>query len=218
VDAARDTMQIRDLAEAAGMTVRTVHYYVAEGLLPAPHGEGRQARYTVGHLARLKLVAALRDEGLSLAAIRARIAPLSDAEAAAALDALELRDDDSPAVTAVGLFEAAVSEQQSPQSAPPAEPAAVYDAESAAAYVERILHGNRPRRPPTIPPPPPARRNRPEAVHPERWFTYRVADGIELHVREDRNGRAGRRMQGVVAGLRDLLRRYNVPGGDEITN
>lgn len=211
MDAPSGNVNIRQLADAAGVTVRTVHYYVAEGLLPAPHGEGRNAHYTAGHLARLKLIAALRDEGLSLAAIRARIAPLSDEEALVALDALELRDDDSPAVTAVGLFEAAVSEQQTPRLDMIQEPRPIHDDESAGAYVERILNRNRLQRPPAMPTP---RRSRPEPIRPERWFTYRVEDGIELHVREDRNGRAGQRMQGVVAGLRDLLRRYNVPSGD----
>jgi DNA-binding transcriptional MerR regulator len=200
---------IRELSEAAGVTVRTVHYYVSEGLLPAPRGEGRQAYYTTGHVARLRLIAALRYEGLSLAAIRTRVAPLSDEEASAALDALERRDDDSPAVTAVGLFEAAVSEQL--DLAQEAQPGSVSD-ESAGAYVGRILERNRPQGAPLMPT---QRQSRSQPVRPERWFTYRVEDGIELHVREDRNGRSGRRMQGVVAGLRDLLRRYFVAGGDD---
>jgi DNA-binding transcriptional MerR regulator len=208
--------RVRDLALAAGVTVRTVHYYIAEGLLPPPLGEGRRARYTTGHLARLKLIAALRDEGLSLAAIRARVAVLNDAEAQAALDTLEQRgDDDSPAVTAVGLFEAAVTEQlashERPFMAKEALPA--YDDQSAGAYVARLLQRSSP--PEAQPAPRAPSTPAGEPVRPEAWFTYRIADGIELRLREDRQRRATGRMQGVVDGLRELLRRYQLTRPDD---
>ena len=74
-------LSVRDLAEQADTTVRTIHYYIAEGLLPPPQGTKRNANYTVAHLARLRLIAALRDEGLALAGIRQRLAPLSDEQA-----------------------------------------------------------------------------------------------------------------------------------------
>jgi DNA-binding transcriptional MerR regulator len=204
------------LAHAAGVTVRTVHYYIAEGLLPPPLGEGRQARYAPGHLARLKLIAALRNEGLSLAAIRARVAVLSDVEAQAALDTLEQRGSDgSPAVTAVGLFEAAVNEQLAGNALPSMalEAPSAYDDQSAGAYVARLLQRS------PGPSDQPALREPPAplsgAARPEAWFTYRIADGIELRLREDRHRRAASRMQGVVDGLRELLRRYQLTRDDE---
>lgn len=206
--------QVRDLAHESGVTVRTVHYYIAEGLLPPPLGDGRQARYTPGHLARLKLIAALRDEGLSLAAIRARVAVLSDADAEAALETLEQRGgDDSPAVTAVGLFEAAVSEQLA-SNAPPLmalEAPPAYEEQSAGAYVARLLQRNPAPAAPQRAPSNPAT----EPVRPEVWLTYRIADGIELRLREDRQRRAAGRMQGVVDGLRELLRRYHLTRHDD---
>jgi len=45
---------------------RTVRYYIAEGVLPAPIGSTRNARYEAEHLARLVGIRLLQDQGLSL--------------------------------------------------------------------------------------------------------------------------------------------------------
>jgi DNA-binding transcriptional MerR regulator len=75
---ARETYKLQDLADAAGVTPRTVRYYIAQGLLPSPGRLGPHTRYGPEHLARLRLVRRFQDEGLSLAEIRER---LSDAPA-----------------------------------------------------------------------------------------------------------------------------------------
>jgi DNA-binding transcriptional MerR regulator len=64
------TLSVDDLATAAGLTVRTVRYYQAEGLLPAPERVGRTARYGPAHVERLELIASLQERGLRLSAIR----------------------------------------------------------------------------------------------------------------------------------------------------
>jgi DNA-binding transcriptional MerR regulator len=69
---------ISELAEEAEVTIRTVRYYVAEGLLPAPQGGGRAATYDDNHLARLKLIKILKDEFLPLQEIRALLSGLDD--------------------------------------------------------------------------------------------------------------------------------------------
>lgn len=69
---------ISELAEEAGVTVRTIRYYVSEGLLPPPQGGGRVASYDNNHLARLKLIKILKDEFLPLQEIRALLSGLDD--------------------------------------------------------------------------------------------------------------------------------------------
>lgn len=66
---------IEELAERAGVSRRTVRYYVQRGLLPAPTGLGRGKHYTEEHLAMLVRIRALQEEGVSLGAIAARLAP-----------------------------------------------------------------------------------------------------------------------------------------------
>jgi DNA-binding transcriptional MerR regulator len=72
-----------DLCDLAGVTPRTVRYYVAEGLLRPPGTTGPGARYDEGHLARLRLIRRLQREHLPLAEIGRRLAALDDDEAIA---------------------------------------------------------------------------------------------------------------------------------------
>ncbi|MCS7313059.1 MAG: MerR family transcriptional regulator [Acidobacteria bacterium] len=53
-------LKIGELAERAGVTPRTVHYYVHIGLLPPPRGRGRRSYYTEEHLRRLRIIRQLQ--------------------------------------------------------------------------------------------------------------------------------------------------------------
>lgn len=79
-----DTLfELAELCDQADVTVRTVRYYIQQGLLPNP-GAGREARkYGVGHLHRLRLIRQLQREHLPLAEIRQRLSGLSDSAVAA---------------------------------------------------------------------------------------------------------------------------------------
>lgn len=61
--------RIDDLAREAGVATTTVRLYQNKGLLPPPRLEGRTGWYGPGHLARLRLVGRLQDDGFSLAGI-----------------------------------------------------------------------------------------------------------------------------------------------------
>jgi DNA-binding transcriptional MerR regulator len=76
------TYSVNELADEAGVTRRTVHYYISQGVLPASGAEGRGARYGRGHLDRLHLIRELQRDHLPLAEIRHRLEHLSDAEVA----------------------------------------------------------------------------------------------------------------------------------------
>jgi len=69
------TYSIGALAAAAGVSRRTVHFYVQRGLLRPPDGRGRGAQYTEEHLTRLIQIKAWREEGAPLNEIRTRVAP-----------------------------------------------------------------------------------------------------------------------------------------------
>src|SRR5688572_29806074 len=70
---------LAELAEAAGVSIRTVRYYIAEGLLPPPEGAGPRSAYTAGHLDRLRLIGRLKDAYLPLREIRRRLDGLDGA-------------------------------------------------------------------------------------------------------------------------------------------
>ena len=71
---------LTELADVAGVTPRTVRYYLAQGLLPAVGQSGPGSKYDAGHLARLRLIRRLQAEHLPLAEIRRRLDGLADDE------------------------------------------------------------------------------------------------------------------------------------------
>lgn len=78
---------LQDLSDLAGVTPRTVRYYIAQGLLPSPGRAGPGTTYADGHLNRLRLIRRLQREHLPLVEIRSRLAALDDATVAALVEA-----------------------------------------------------------------------------------------------------------------------------------
>lgn len=78
-------LSLGELTEAADVSVRTVRYYIAEGLLPPPVGAGPGSWYTQGHLDRLRLIQQMKDAYLPLREIRRQLAGLDDAAVQAIL-------------------------------------------------------------------------------------------------------------------------------------
>ncbi|GAA2719283.1 MerR family transcriptional regulator [Streptomyces luteosporeus] len=78
-DAAESHLTVDELAARAGVTVRTVRFYSARGLLPPPEiGPRRVGRYGFAHLSRLALIEELQHQGLTLAAIERYLSRLPD--------------------------------------------------------------------------------------------------------------------------------------------
>lgn len=66
--------RVEELAEAAGIPVRTLRFYRERRLLPPPRRDGRIAWYSEDHLARLRTIAALLERGHTLGGIAELIA------------------------------------------------------------------------------------------------------------------------------------------------
>ena len=71
-----DALDLAELADQAGVSQRTVRYYVQQGLLPSPESRGPATRYEREHLDRLRLIRRLQREHLPLAEIRRRLEQL----------------------------------------------------------------------------------------------------------------------------------------------
>jgi DNA-binding transcriptional MerR regulator len=70
--------KIDELAEATGLSRRTIHHYIAEGMIPrARGGAGPAAYYDEEHYLRLRLLTRLKGMGLSLSTIRDSLNDLS---------------------------------------------------------------------------------------------------------------------------------------------
>ena len=79
-------LDIKELCDGAGVTPRTVHYYIQQGLLPSSGTTGSGARYSQEHLERLQLIRLLQNEHLPLAEINRRLRKLTGAEVRALVD------------------------------------------------------------------------------------------------------------------------------------
>lgn len=70
--------KISELAEEAGVTKRTIHYYISKGLLLPPEGIGVNSLYNDEHLKRLRLIKKLQAEYMPLNKIREYIQENAD--------------------------------------------------------------------------------------------------------------------------------------------
>jgi DNA-binding transcriptional MerR regulator len=62
--------RVSELAQRSGVSVDTIRFYQGRGLIPMPRHSGRYAIYSEEHLARLRRIRQLLDEGFTLAQIR----------------------------------------------------------------------------------------------------------------------------------------------------
>ena len=62
--------KVSELADKAGVTKRTIHYYISKGLLLPPEGSGVNSLYTDEHLERILLIKKLQAEYMPLNKIR----------------------------------------------------------------------------------------------------------------------------------------------------
>jgi DNA-binding transcriptional MerR regulator len=67
------TWSLNELAKRAGMTPRTVRYYVQRGLIPAPRFQGPMTGYAESSLVRLQAIRRLQDRFLPLDAIKVEL-------------------------------------------------------------------------------------------------------------------------------------------------
>jgi DNA-binding transcriptional MerR regulator len=171
--------RLNELTDATGVTSRTIRFYIAEGLLPPPQGAGPAAVYTSAHRDRLRLIGILKDQYFPLREIRRRLATMTDAQVRAELQAQQQVEE--------------IAMPAAPASAPPAASAGV-PGNSAADYLDSVLNRDagpvppRPVAPPAYfpPAPKPVTPAPSPAATREQWERIVLADGIELHVREDR--------------------------------
>ncbi len=172
---------LQELADSAGVSIRTIRYYIGEGLLPGPEGAGPQSHYTQSHAKRLQAIALLKDRFLPLKEIRRQLTGLDDA----AIDRLitdldggeldELADMHEPAAAPES---ASVTDERAFRiDAPPSYDARTLDyIDSALSRGTSRFRGIREGR---------GRMRSEERDEGERWRRIVVADGVELLVREE---------------------------------
>jgi DNA-binding transcriptional MerR regulator len=71
-------LTLDDLANLSKMPIRTLRYYIQEGLLPGPDTRGKFASYSRQHLDRIKMIQRLKDKYLPLQQIKQLLENMSE--------------------------------------------------------------------------------------------------------------------------------------------
>jgi len=170
-----EDLLIHELADQAGVSVRTIRYYISQGLLPAPDTKGRYATFNEEYRLRLELIRRLKEAFLPLKEIRDRIAGLDPAQVQALLDQL---DGGTPNISLEKNF--ILSEPQN-ASYEPKPMSSALDYLSQVMGTQGVARSRpRPNQPASPPPAQPAVRS-PQQV--ESWQRIVLAPGLELNVR-----------------------------------
>lgn len=168
---------ISELAAKTGVSVRTIRYYIEEGLLPQPETRGKYAVFNEAYLDRLELIRLLKDAYLPLKEIKNVLRPMSDREIVEFLH--KFRRDPSLVLASLNAMRERNSERHGIN-------------EDAVEYIDRVLHKpgstGAMRKMDFQMESPPIRSMmiEPQAAPSprENWQRITLADGIELHVRE----------------------------------
>jgi DNA-binding transcriptional MerR regulator len=187
MDEMQDGLTIDELAERVDVPVRTIRFYISEGLLPGPGSRGKSATYGEDHVIRLRLIRRLAEQRVPLTKIAELVGDLSLDEARALLAQEERRASELETAEASGSpknYVAALLRDAQAAREAPAPPR-----KQIAGLSSKPL---RPAREPVdVQPYAPT-----PSAPTEAWRRWALAPGVELHVRGD-----------ALARYRELIRR-----------
>ena len=175
-------LDISQLCELANVTPRTVHFYVQQGLLPAPDSPGPGPRYTSAHVARIRLIRLLQKQHLPLAEIARRLRGLTYDQVLALVEETAARRRAESGSSAIDYIRGVLA--KSPTIDSRFERLSAIDASampSSAATVEA------------------------PATARSQWERYTLADGMELHVRRPLSRIQQRQLEQLLAAARQIL-------------
>ena len=186
-----EEFSIEDLAQRSGLPLRTVRYYIQQGLLPGPDTAGKYASYSRRHLEHLEMVQRLKRLHLPLKEIQHLIANMSQADMRrmlhmqdqVALQNLSLHQEDHQVdgLSSAMDYIAGLAQRQARVK---------HIAESPSAYTQPAQG---------VPQPQP----------PERWSRIRLTEGIELSVREQESRALRDEINQLIAAANKIFGRRN---------
>jgi DNA-binding transcriptional MerR regulator len=179
---------INQLCERARVTPRTVHFYVQQGLLPPAGSPGPGARYTEGHVSRIRLIRLLQKQHLPLAEIAKRTKGLTDEQVDALVAETRQRRAEGRGSSALDYIRGVLSEQSGPT-------VDLMRAAAASPQRDRSLRPRTPRWSPATPPP----------TARSQWERFTLADGIELHVRRPLSLTEQRQLEKLMSAARKVF-------------
>jgi DNA-binding transcriptional MerR regulator len=190
---------LTELADLAGVTPRTVRFYLSQGLIPSPGTTGPGVTYGAGSLDRLRLIRRLQREHLPLAEIRRQLAGLDEAQiaelAGASASGEASSADADPADTALDYVRRIL---EPPSSQPRMLRRSLLKRVETAAEAP-APYASAPSVAPSLPSPEPAK------IERSQWERITLAEDVELHVRRPLPRSQSRKVDRLVTIARELL-------------
>jgi DNA-binding transcriptional MerR regulator len=171
-------LTLEELAERVQVPVRTIRFYISEGLLPGPGTRGKGASYGEGHLLRLQLIRRLAEQHVPLAEMRSVMGRLSLEEVQALLAEQEQQAAElerrSQAPSPKDYISALLNRAQDARQGVPAQKnkqlPASSNAASSGVYSQRAARPASPKG---------------QAGGKELWYRWELAPGVELHIKAE---------------------------------
>jgi DNA-binding transcriptional MerR regulator len=180
------------LAKLAGVTPRTIRYYIAQGLLPAPDFAGSATRYDDTHVALLRAIKRMQADHLPLASIRDRLGGIAPDELARLAEPTWQPAPDRGA--ALDYIREVLGGDAHPR---PPEPGELDTTVHATAF--RMMSA------PVPAPSPPSAPSAPAPGGRSQWERIALEPDIELHVRRPLTRQQNRRLERLVKLHGELL-------------
>jgi DNA-binding transcriptional MerR regulator len=204
---------IADLARLTGVNVRTIRYYLAQGLIPGSGESGPGAHYGEGHLDRLRLTRQLQEQHQPLAEIRRRLAEMTDEEVGAVL-AIPREPAQVAEGSALDYVRAVLGKPGTTTPIPPAAPASMRMPAPAPARAALLrTAGYEPTgitAKTSIPASAPAAATdaatEPPAPERSQWERLSLGPNVELHIRRPLSRLEQRRVERLITIARQVLK------------
>ncbi|MFV2064153.1 MAG: MerR family transcriptional regulator [Chloroflexota bacterium] len=175
---------ISELASLAGVTPRTIRYYISIGLLPSPGQVGPKTAYGDGYLQRLHLIRQLQRDHLPLGEIGARLDGLDDEAVERALDEYQPADASGSALEYIRRLQEG--------GEPPGQPnRSLREAPDTGAPMPQMA--------PTGPPPDP------KVTQRSQWDRVELSHNVELHIRRPLSRPDNKRVERLIRIGREML-------------
>jgi len=186
MDEEKDQFLINELAGKARVSVRTIRYYIEQGLLPSPQMRGRYSLYDEDYLHRIKLIKLYQEAHLPLKEIGLQMETFSAEDVAKMLEKFELHDKQEQANTLRSI-------RETPHSA--------------SDYIENVMYMQNslrskevhtaspiPQSPTTI-----------SMINQTQWQRIEFAPGVELHYQEGLSQKLNEKVQQFIRNARKLF-------------
>lgn len=202
---------LEDLENMSGLTMRTLRYYIQEGLLPGPDTRGKYARYSQSHLDTIRFIERLKLLNMPLKQIRHLLETMSSEDIERIIQSEPVKDLIKSSPSFLDKEEKGKKNEEKRSSALDY----IHSLESPQEkyyFKESIKNNYLPPAPAQIPAPGLATTENKQAKDGETWQRIQLADGLELQVRQPISKEKERIVNELIEISGKLLRKINQKG------